>query len=378
MKIEKIEVFVIGPEDIHYTWSEDIPEIYQTNTIIRIFTDNDIIGEAAVWNATYFDYDKYTAESLKHLLPILIGKDPLDRESILYDLRPRVFPQPPGAQALIDNALWDIFGKFSNLPIYKLLGGRRDKIKSYASTVMYNSIDEYLKIIDEMKKQGFSAVKFHTWCIPKKDLELAKEARDAFPEMSFMLDAENNYNLEDSIFVAKKLEKLNFTWFEAPLPDYDFEGYKKLTKSVGIKVIPSGNWVVDLQRFTEAINNKVWSATRTDMTMVGGITNGKKAIDLSEIGGLDCEIMSWGYTLVSVANLHLMLSSNNCSFYEQPLPYKTFEFGMKDVLRTSADGYMHAPTKPGLGMEINWGEMKKKLIYTFYCEENKKIGQVHS
>ena len=122
MKIEKIEVFVIGPEDVHYTWTEDIPELYQSNTLIRIFTDNNIVGEAGVWNGTYFEYDKYTAESLKHLLPLLIGKDPLDRDSIMYDIRPRVFPQPPGAQALIDNALWDIQGKFSNQPIYKLLG----------------------------------------------------------------------------------------------------------------------------------------------------------------------------------------------------------------------------------------------------------------
>ena len=65
MKIKKIEVYVIGPEERHYTWSEDIPEVYQTNTIIRIFTDENIIGEAAVWNATYFEYDKYTAESSK-------------------------------------------------------------------------------------------------------------------------------------------------------------------------------------------------------------------------------------------------------------------------------------------------------------------------
>ena len=42
MKIEKIEVFVVGPEDIHYTWSEDIPEVYQSNTIIRVFTDENM------------------------------------------------------------------------------------------------------------------------------------------------------------------------------------------------------------------------------------------------------------------------------------------------------------------------------------------------
>jgi len=111
---------------------------------------------------------------------------------------------------------------------------------------------------------------------------------------------------------------------------------------------------------------------------VGGITNCKKAIDLSSAGGLDCEIMSWGYTLVSAANLHLMLSSDNCSYYEQPLPYNNFEFGMKDVLRTSQDGYMYAPTKPGLGMEIDWDKMMSKNIYSITCEEGKKISLVHS
>ena len=105
----------------------------------------------------------------------MIGKDPLDRESILYDLRPRVFPQPPGALAVIDNALWDIEGKILNKPIYKLLGEKRNKIKSYASTVMYETIDEYMNVIDQKQKEGFSAVKFHTWCIPNKDIELAKE-----------------------------------------------------------------------------------------------------------------------------------------------------------------------------------------------------------
>ena len=73
MEITKIEVHVVGPEDERYTWSEDIDEVFQSNTIIKIFTNEEIIGEAAVWNATYFEYDKYTAESLKHILPILIG-----------------------------------------------------------------------------------------------------------------------------------------------------------------------------------------------------------------------------------------------------------------------------------------------------------------
>ena len=376
MKIEKIDVFVIGPEDIHYTWSHDIPPTFQSNTIIRIYTDNNVIGEAGVWNAANFDYDKYTAESLKHLLPILIGLDPLDKDKILHELRPRVFPQPPGALAVIDNALWDIKGKISNKPIYKLLGEKRNKIKSYASTVMYETIDEYMNVIDQKQKEGFSAIKFHTWCIPNKDIELSKEARKNFPNMSFMLDVENNYDFESSLKVARELEKLNFTWFEAPMIDYEFENYKKLNENVNIKIIPSGNWIMDLKIFEHVIKNKIWKSSRTDMAMMGGISFTKKALEISENAGIDCEIMSWGYTLPSVANLHLMLSTNNCTFYEQPLPYENFEFGMNDILRTKNDGYMYAPKKNGLGVEINWEIMKTKIIYSYKCDKDKKIKKI--
>ena len=83
--------------------------------------------------------------------------------------------------------------------------------------------------------------------------------------------------------------------------------------------------------------------------------------------------MSWGYTLPSITNLHLMLTTNSCTYYEQPLPYKTFEFGMHDVLRTKKDGFMYAPTKPGLGAEINWEVMKTKVIYSLLCDSSKKI-----
>ena len=101
MQIKRVEIQVIGPETEHQTWSDDLPGQYQSNTLIRIYTDSGIEGIAGVWNATSFGYDHYTAESLRHLVPILIGRDPCERESILHDLRPRVFPQPPGALAVI-------------------------------------------------------------------------------------------------------------------------------------------------------------------------------------------------------------------------------------------------------------------------------------
>mgnify|MGYP001247839168 CR=1 FL=1 len=99
-----------------------------------------------------------------------------------------------------ERALWDIFGKHTKLPIYKLLGGRREKIKSYASTVMYETVDEYLKVIEDMKSQGFSAVKFHTWCVPNKDLEFM-----LVPDRSLFTLQKNGIEVTKNEYLAIKL-----------------------------------------------------------------------------------------------------------------------------------------------------------------------------
>ena len=111
MQIERVEVRVVAPQVQRYTWSHDLPEQFMTNTIVRIITDEGVEGLAGVSNYTSFDFDRYTAETLKHLIPIIIGKDPLKREEIWQSLWPRVFPLSPGALAVIDIALWDLLGK---------------------------------------------------------------------------------------------------------------------------------------------------------------------------------------------------------------------------------------------------------------------------
>ena len=97
MKIEKIEIYVIGPEDLHYTWSHDIPPIFQSNTIIKVYTDEEIIGEAGVWNAAYFDYDglysygqqplicKHNLQLLQEPLAMLVSRKHLDEKLDMFD-----------------------------------------------------------------------------------------------------------------------------------------------------------------------------------------------------------------------------------------------------------------------------------------------------
>ena len=123
MKIDNVEVRVISPRGERYTWSHDLPEQYMTITLVRIRTDDGAEGIGGVGNYTSFHSDRYTAETLRHLIPLLPGLDPLLPEDVRNRLRPRVFPITPAALAVIDIALWDLMGKVARLPIYQLLGG---------------------------------------------------------------------------------------------------------------------------------------------------------------------------------------------------------------------------------------------------------------
>ena len=364
MQIERVEVMVVAPRVQRFTWSHDLDEQYMTNTIVRITTKDGHEGVGGVTNCTSYDFERYTCETLRHLIPAVIGRDATAREEIWQSLWPRVFPLPPQALSVIDIALWDLRGKAAGQPIYQLLGGAMDRIPSYASTPMLDDVPAYLRFVEEMIERGFRAVKFHCWCLPEKDLELARAARKEFGgDVAFMLDVENNYDLQGAKRVGAELHDLGFTWFEAPLFDHDLPGYRELTGSLEVPVLPSGNWLQDLTAFQSALETRCWTAARTDVAVAGGFTGARKYLSAVEAAGMKCEIMSWFNTLVSCANLHLMLGTGLSTYFEQAVPWEPFEYGMHDVIRTGPDGHVAAPPGPGLGVEVDWDAMEAATIH---------------
>ena len=287
MQIERVEVMVVAPKVQRFTWSHDLGEQYMTNTIVRITTKDGHEGVGGVSNYTSYDYDRYTCETLRHLIPGLVGRDTAAREEIWQSLWPRVFPLPPQALSVIDIALWDLRGKAAGLPIHQLLGGAMDRIPSYASTPLLDDVPAYLRFVEEMIEIGFRAVKFHCWCLPEKDLELARAASKEFGgDVAFMLDVENNYDLRSARRVGAES---CMTWgspgsrlrcWTTTLP-----GYRELTRSVEVPIIPSGNWIQDLTAFQHALATRCWSAARTDVTVAGGFTGGRRVSVCGGSGG---------------------------------------------------------------------------------------------
>ena len=364
-RIEHVKVMCVGPPAERPTWSHDLPQQFMTHIVVRVRTGDGGEGVGSVWNATSFGFDRYTAEAMRHLIPILIGKDPLMREAILHEMRPRVFPLPGGALAAIEIALWDLAARQAGVPLYRLLGGARERLPAYASPPLLADVPAYLDFVAECLESGMRAIKFHTWCDPARDLALARAVRRAYPEggIDFMLDVENNYHRQEALRVGRELADLDFRWFEAPLPDHDLEGYRALTRQLSLPILPSGNWIQDISFFREAIQSRAWGAARTDPTMMGGIGPARKAAALAQAAGLDCELMAWGYNLAAAASLHLMLAIGNCSYFEQAMPFEPFEHAMIDVIRPGPDGFVSAPDRPGLGLRVDWEAMEAAAFH---------------
>jgi L-alanine-DL-glutamate epimerase-like enolase superfamily enzyme len=161
--------------------------------------------------------------------------------------------------------------------------------------------------MDKLQAEGFTAVKFHCWCQPNRDLALVRAARKHIGErLSLMLDVEQRYTRAQALAAVRLLQELGFICFEAPLVDTDLEGYRELRARVDVPIPPAGNWVLDLRSIAQAIEIGCWSSVRVNAAIAGGITPTLKVMALAEAKAMTTELQCWGYTLTQAANLHLM------------------------------------------------------------------------
>lgn len=361
--IVRIEVLAYGPDIPRTTWA-GMPPQQMTLTVVRIWDSDGAEGLGATETYCGYGFDMSTFDGISALVPRVLGKEALDREARWQDLQTYVMPSAPGAVAAIDIALWDLAAHRAHLPLYRLLGGARSEIDAYASTPELETPNAYIPYVHHLQEQGFRAIKFHAWNVPDRDLAMLRAVHHEFngSGLTFMHDAENRYDRRSALLVAKELEAMGFRWFEAPFLDYDIAGYSELRRRVSIPIVPHGLWFSELRQFRYALALEPWDAVRFDVTVLGGYTPARKVCALAEAYDLPVEPQSWGYTLVQAANLHLGLATRQASYFELPVPYDAYEFGIDNPFRPDDLGLVHAPDGPGLGIQVDWRALEGAVL----------------
>ncbi len=330
--------------------------------VCKVVTDEGTIG---IGNAALApQLVKKTIDT--YLAPLIVGEDPFDVSYIWEKMYRRTHAwgrRGLGMVAIsaVDIALWDILGKITNKPVFKLLGGRtKEKIPVYASKLYSQPIKDLQQEAEHYKKQGFTMFKMRFGWGPKdgsegmkKNIELVEAVREVIGyNTDLMLECYMGWNLDYSKRMIPKLVKYNPRWLEEPVIADDINGYKELNNMNAIP-ISGGEHEFNLFGFKQLLDLNALSYIQYDNNRVGGFTIAQKINALAEAYQVPV-IPHAG----QMHNYHLTMSNFNCPIAEY-FPVNDVEVGNELFYYifkgdpSPKDGYINLDDNtPGLGLSL--------------------------
>ena len=278
--------------------------------------------------------------------------------------------------AAADVCMWDILGKAVERPIYKILAGgmpTKDRLMAYASSQHLPTVEDYVPDVLKAKAQGFRAYKIHPGggqhatgpAIPTYigHMEEIREVRKAVgDEFVLMHDPVQRYNRQEAMTVGRLLDELNYAWFEDPIHTTDQEGLIELCAALNLP-IHVGEFIYSIADFADYIKKDALDVVRLIADNVGGISGAMRVGLLADAHGLECTPHNWGNVPDMALHFHVELALPNSWWFEMPVPAEYAdrpEYSYK--FRPDADGYVPAPTAPGLGYAIDRAALDKVTL----------------
>jgi L-alanine-DL-glutamate epimerase-like enolase superfamily enzyme len=330
--------------------------------LLAITTDQGVTGHAFLGSA-FFPADMDGASLVRCLKPILVGQDPLDRERLYKAMWKRVRTTTVRAIGAADIALWDIAGKAAGLPIHRLLGSYRDRVPAYISSAVLASPQAYAQEAQHYQSLNYAAYKIHPPQSWREDIKVCEAVRIAVgSDYLLMLDAAWSYDYPAALRVGHAIEALGYYWYEDPLADADIYNYVELRKKLHIPIMATEYPAGGLDSYTPWVKERATDFLRGDVAVKGGITTLMKAAHLAEAFHLNFELHHGGNSLNNFANLHVIMALQNTEFFEVLLPAGSQKYGLVQDIEVDADGYVHAPSAPGLGAQIDFDMIERKKI----------------
>lgn len=355
-----------------FAWDDIPPTQYGQHTgrfqgrsqlgLLTLRTDEGIDGHAFLGSSSRGA--QMDGESLIHYLkPIVMGQDPLDRERLYQAMYRRQRMTTLRAIGAVDVALWDLAGKWADLPIHRLLGSYRTDCPAYASSAVLPSPAAYAEEAQRLKAEGWAAYKIHPPTRWEEDIKVCEAVRKAVgDDYRLMLDATWVYDYPTALRVGWEIEELDFYWYEDPLGEEDMLNYVKLRQQLSIPLMATEYSPGGLYSYAPWITQQATDYLRGDVAVKGGITGCIKAAHLAEAFSMNYEIHHGGNSLNNVANLHLTMAIRNCEFFEVLLPAAAQKYGLLQDIEVDRNGLVHAIEKPGLGAEIDFDLIERKKI----------------
>ena len=383
MKIVDVEVVPFRVPRRGFRNARLLPKTEVTQTLTRIVTDEGAEGYYLGGHG-HGDRDGLAPEGRaaveSMVRSLLLGQDPFDREKFWRWMW--VANRPENLISVIDMALWDLQGRALGVPIHKLLGGCRERVKAYASTFANMGTPEvYAEHAAECQRRGYKAYKIHPYyfwdpvtekSVPgrpshiEEDLEACRAVRERVgDDMVLMFDPWGTYcTYQDALRVGRVLEELGFYWYEHPMQEYRVESYVRLCRELDIPILSPEIAAGSLYTRADWILRGASDMSRIDV-LRGGITGCSKMAAICEAFGVKCEIHMSGFGNLQVLGA---TSEDTCEYYERGLlgpgvDYETPPPYLEEICDPlDGEGYVRVPQEPGIGYKIKWDYIEENRI----------------
>ena len=377
MKITKIQTWLVRPR-----WA-----------FIEISTDAGISG----WGEPVLEGRAATVcECIHEMEPYLIGADPMKIEDLWTVLFRGGFYRGGGilmsAISGIDQALWDIKGKYFRVPIYKLLGGkRRDNLRTYASQLQFGwgdvcrdsvemsaphnaaTIADYVENARKAVAEGYDCIKIdfftfapedghrytdedRTRLLPPEKVHMIEErvaaVREAIgPDVDIIMENHSYLDAQSAVQLGRAVQKYNIFYFEEPnTPN------PKTAKFISSKLsmpIAHGERVYSRWQYAPFFEDQSIQVIQPDLGNCGGLTEGKKICDMAYVYDISVQAHVCASPLSTAVALHLESVIPNFVIHEHHTNnLKPWNKELCTVDWQPVDGKFKVPEGPGLGCEF--------------------------
>jgi L-alanine-DL-glutamate epimerase-like enolase superfamily enzyme len=349
--------------------------------LVEVVTDEGLIG---LGEAAHFGGPLRSTQTVieGELRDHLLGEDSREIERLWEQMHQRAYKHARGgvliaAMSGIDIALWDLRGKMSGMPLWRLLGGYRRRLPAYATGGFYAEGKGVRELCDEMHgycQHGFRAVKMKVGrnsdvegsplrsmahrgvCeVPlTEDLARVRAVRETIgSDIRLMVDANGAWDIPTAVKMGRAMEPFDIYWYEEPVSPDDLTGSAEVAAKVMIPVAGYETCTYGKVGFRDYIAARAIHFVQPDVAWCGGLTEALKIAHLAQAWNMPLAPHIHGSAIAVTAAAHLLGAVANASMAEMVFPAHPL---MADLVReplvVDRTGHIELSDRPGLGVEL--------------------------
>jgi L-alanine-DL-glutamate epimerase-like enolase superfamily enzyme len=354
VRITRLDVW-----QVNLRLSEPYTIAYETvdsavNVFVRLHTDSSFVGQgcAAPDRAVTGETPDSVAAALENVVRPMVTKMDPTRPAAIYPLLRQALGHQPSVLAAVDMAVWDILGKTANLPLWKLLGGSKEAIRT---SITIGILPEKETVADARRwvAQGFTFLKLKGGRDVADDIARVRKVREAVGNgVDIAFDANQGYSLDQAQTFLRETNSTTLAFLEQPTPRGDPGLLGEVQRNTMVPVMADESLRTEAESFQLASHRWV-KLFNIKLMKVGGLSAAMPIEGVAESAGIGAMVGCLDESALAIAaGLHFALGRPQVGYADLDSHFALLDDPAAAAVRCR-DGWLYPTDRPGLGFDLD-------------------------